>query len=381
MSSNVLSIGIVGLPNVGKSTLFNALLKKQVALAANYPFATIEPNVGIVDVPDSRLTKLSELINEEFGAKISHKQVPEKIIPAVVKFYDIAGLVKGAHKGEGLGNQFLGHIREVDAIVHVVRGFNDSNIIREGSLDPISDIEAINMELIFADLQTIEKKAQKLAEDIKKSKGLVKGDIGLVCNKIAQILQVGKPVLAADLTSEEKEIAKELNLLTFKPMIYVLNVAEDALTRSLEELIDTSNTHYGFDFENTIKISARLEEEIASLEGSDRESFMQELGINVSGLDKLITRAYNILNLKTYFTAGPKEVHAWTFKVGTKAPQAAGIIHTDFERGFISAQVCSYKNYVENKTWKLALEKGLVRLEGKDYIMQDGDIVEFRFGV
>ncbi|MEN9389883.1 MAG: hypothetical protein RLY61_967 [Candidatus Parcubacteria bacterium] len=376
-----LSIGIVGLPNVGKSTLFNALLKKQVALAANYPFATIEPNVGIVDVPDPRLTRLASLINDEYGAKISHKQVPEKVIPAVVKFYEIAGLVKGAHKGEGLGNQFLGHIREVDAIVHVVRVFTDSNIIREGSTDPLTDIDTINMELIFADLQSIEKKAQKLADDLRRSKASVQGDIGQVCNKIAQCLQLGKPASAADLSDAELEIAKELNLLTQKPMIYVLNVAEDALGRGIEELIDTSNTQYGFDAQHAIKISARLEEELASLEGEDREAFMQELGINVSGLDKLITRAYNILNLQTYFTAGPKEVHAWTYEIGTKAPQAAGIIHTDFERGFISAQVCSYKNYVECKTWKGALDKGLIRLEGKEYVMQDGDIVEFRFGV
>lgn len=376
-----LSIGIVGLPNVGKSTLFNALLKKQVALAANYPFATIEPNVGIVDVPDPRLAKLAELVKDEYGSKITHKQVPEKLIPAVVKFYDIAGLVKGAHKGEGLGNQFLGHIREVDAIVHVVRVFTDSNIIREGSTDPLTDIDTINMELIFADLQSIEKKAQKLADDMRRAKVSTQGDIGQVCNKIAQCLQSGKPASAAGLSGSEQEIAQELNLLTQKPMIYVLNVAEEALDKGIEELIDTDNTQYGFDAQNAIKISARLEEELASLEGEERETFMQELGINVSGLDKLITRAYNILNLQTYFTAGPKEVHAWTFEIGTKAPQAAGIIHTDFERGFISAQVCSYKNYVEAKTWKAALDKGLVRLEGKEYVMQDGDIVEFRFGV
>ncbi len=376
-----LSIGIVGLPNVGKSTLFNALLKKQVALAANYPFATIEPNVGIVDVPDPRLAKLAELVKDEYESKITHKQVPEKVIPAVVKFYDIAGLVKGAHKGEGLGNQFLGHIREVDAIVHVVRVFTDSNIIREGSTDPLTDIDTINMELIFADLQSIEKKAQKLADDMRRTKVSVQGDIGQVCNKIAQCLQSGKLASSADLSGSEQEIAQELNLLTQKPMIFVLNVAEEALEKGIEEIINTDSTQYGFDAQNAIKISARLEEELASLEGEERETFMQELGINVSGLDKLVTRAHNILNLQTYFTAGPKEIHAWTFEVGTKAPQAAGIIHTDFERGFISAQVCSYKNYVEAKTWKAALDKGLVRLEGKEYVMQDGDIVEFRFGV
>ena len=208
-----------------------------------------------------------------------------------------------------------------------------------------------------------------------------KGDIGQVCNKIAQCLQLGKPASDAQLSEMEQEIAQELNLLTLKPMIYVLNAAEEALEKGIEDLIDTDNTHYGFDVQNAIKISARLEEELASLQGEERESFMQELGINVSGLDKLITRAYNMLNLQTYFTAGPKEVRAWTFQVGTKAPQAAGIIHTDFERGFISAQVCSYRNYVESKTWKSALDKGLVRLEGKEYVMQDGDIVEFRFGV
>ncbi len=376
-----LTIGIVGLPNVGKSTLFNALLKKQVALAANYPFATIEPNVGIVEVPDLRIPKLAQLVKDEFQSKFTHKEVPEKIIPAVVKFYDIAGLVKGAHKGEGLGNQFLGHIREVDAVVHLVRAFEDSGIVREGSTDPKSDLEIINLELIYADLQSLDKRTEKMSDEIKKGKSLESGEKANVRKKLTQTLQSGKPASLADLSASELKIAQEFSLLTLKPMLYVFNVAEDALDKDISEILGIDSTQYGFDPTKALKISAKIEEELASLPENEREEFMESLGFNVSGLDKLIKRAYDILKLETYFTAGPKEIHAWTYTKGTKAPQAAGKIHTDFERGFISAQICSYKNYAECGTWKAALDRGLVRLEGREYVMNDGDVVEFRFAV
>ncbi len=376
-----LSIGIVGLPNVGKSTLFNALLKKQVALAANYPFATIEPNMGIVDVPDPRVEKLTQLTHDEFQAKFPHKTIPEKVIPAVVKFYDIAGLVKGAHKGEGLGNQFLGHIREVDAIVHLARAFEDTNIIREGATDPISDIETINLELIYADLESMTKRVEKLNEDVKRNKSLDAPETRPLYTKIVQILEDGKLLNSQEFSQNEAKILRELNLLTSKPIIYVFNVAEDALNTPMDQIIGTEHAQYGLTFENSVKICAKLESEVAELDPAERQAFLQEYGVQTTGLDRLIKRAYDILGLQTYFTAGPKEVHAWTFTKGTKAPQAAGIIHTDFEKGFISAQICSYNDYLANKTWKNALDKGLVRLEGKEYVMHDGDVVEFRFGV
>jgi GTP-binding protein YchF len=376
-----LSIGIVGLPNVGKSTLFNALLKKQVALAANYPFATIEPNVGVVDVPDPRIEVLSALINQEYQAKYTHKHVPEKVIPAVVKFFDIAGLVKGAHKGEGLGNQFLGHIREVDAIVHLARAFDDPNIIREGAVTPLDDIETVNLELIYADLASMQKRVEKVSEDARRHKDLVEADVMALYTRIVQVLESGQLLYLQKFTEKERFIVKDLNLLTSKPIIHVLNVDENALSEPQKAVESIKSAQIGIGDHNTIVICAKLESELASLNPEEREAFLHEYGVQTSGLDNLIQHAYTILGLQTFFTAGPKEVHAWTYKQGTKAPQAAGIIHTDFEKGFISAQVCPYTHYVAQKNWKNALEKGLVRLEGKEYVMQDGDVVEFRFGV
>ena len=362
MSSSVLSIGIIGLPNVGKSTLFNALLKRQAALAANYPFATIEPNIGVVDVPDVRLQKLAELVQEEFGRKAGDKEIPEKIIPAVVKFYDIAGLVKGASQGEGLGNQFLSHIREVDAIVHVVRAFEDENVIRAGSVSPDEDISTIDTELILADLQVLEKKL-KNAETKEKLE---------LFTHIKMSLDRGeRPKLE---TPEDAQLVKELNLLTLKPVIFVYNVSEDKLSTF-------SNQDGNADRTDVIYLSAQVESELSSFSEADKNAYLKELGITQSGLDQVIQKGYSILGLQTFLTAGPKEVRAWTIKQGAKAPQAAGVIHTDFERGFISAEVVSFENLIDAKGWKNAKDKGLIRIEGKNYIMRDGDVVEFRFSV
>lgn len=353
-----LSIGIIGLPNVGKSTLFNALLKKQVALAANYPFATIEPNVGIVDVPDPRLDKLTELVK------------PEKTIPAVVKFVDIAGLVKGASEGEGLGNKFLSHVREVDALVHVIRKFEDDEITRAGSVDPESDRLVIETELMLADLQTVEKmleREQKFTrtgnkESIERVKLL---------DRIYQALNAGKVASTVTLSEDEEKIVKTFNLMTVKPMIQVYNVSEDAFIRGNFE--STGN--------NIIHLCAKVEAEVSELSETEQLEYLRELGIHASGLDKVIKRGYDILGLHTYFTAGPKEVRAWTIKKGDKAPQAAGVIHTDFERGFISAEVIAYIDYVDCGSKVVAKEKGKLRIEGKNYVVNDGDVIEFRFSV
>ncbi len=365
-----LSIGIVGLPNVGKSTLFNALLKKQVALAANYPFATIEPNVGVVDVPDYRLNDLAQLVKTEYGSKFGSREVPEKIVPAVVKFVDIAGLVKGASAGEGLGNKFLSHIREVDAIVHVLRDFEDENVLRAGSIDAQSDKEVIETELILADIQSIEK---RLAPEQRNAKTGDKESIARVgvYEKLLAFLSKGILAFNIELDEHELEVIKDLNLLTLKPIIYVYNVSENALTK--EENDSVSN--------NVVRLSAKIESELSMLSEEDQALFMKDIGINVSGLDKVIKRGYDLLGLHTFFTAGPKEVRAWTMKKGDKAPQAAGKIHTDFERGFISAEICGFKSLIEVGGWKNAKEKGLMRIEGKSYVMQDGDVVEFRFSV
>lgn len=375
-----LSIGIVGLPNVGKSTLFNALLEKQTALAANYPFATIEPNVGVVNVPDQRLDKLSELINLEYQAKFSHKQIPEKITPATVIFNDIAGLVEGAHKGEGLGNQFLGHIREVDAIVHVVRAFEDENVVRSGSVDPKSDIGIINTELILSDYQSMEKKVEKAHLDLKRNKTSENTKRLQFIEKVIGILDSGHLLSSQVFAEDEQLLLKELNLLTSKPVIYVFNVSEDTFMSNKTDILSTYSDLLS-DENLGIVLSAKIESELCLLDPEDKSAYMDELGIKVSGLDKVIKRAYSILGLQTYLTAGPKEVRAWTIKQGTKAPQAAGVIHTDFERGFIAADITSYKAYAEFGSWKAVREKGLARVEGKDYIMQDGDVVEFRFNV
>ena len=341
-----LSLGIVGLPNVGKSTLFNALLKRQAALAANYPFATIEPNMGIVDIPDPRLSELAKL----YGSK--------KLVSAVIKFYDIAGLVEGAHKGEGLGNKFLAHIREVDAIVHVLRDFKDTNIVREGSVDPKNDREIIETELILADLQTIDKRIESSRKD--------KTFLDLL-NRVKGLLEQGELIDTKGLKEDELWYIKELNLLSTKPVLYVLNTDEETLL--------------GTDDDTHIRVCAKVEEELVSFSDEEKAEYMAELGIKESGLDKLIKHGFDLLNLQTYLTAGEQEVRAWTITKGTKAPQAAGVIHTDFERGFIKAEIINWEELVSLGGIKQAKEKGRVRLEGKEYVMQEGDVVDFKFNV
>jgi len=363
-----MEIGIVGLPNVGKSTLFNAITKAG-AECANYPFCTIEPNVGIVAVPDKRL---------DFLAKIEN---PQKVIPATIKFVDIAGLTKGASKGEGLGNKFLSHIREVDAILNVVRCFEDSNIVHvEGSIDPIRDVEIITLELILADMEVVERRLQKtskLARNDKKAAFELE-----ILEKIKKGLNEGKPVRALQFTEEEKSFACQLMLLTSKPVMYVANISEEDLisgeenqyVKQLKEYAEKENSQ-------VLVISAKIEEELASLSDEERNELLREYGLAEPGLNNIIRHGYSLLGLITFFTAGPKEVHAWTIKKGTKAPQAAGKIHSDFEKGFIRAEVISYEDLVKAGSQATAREMGLMRLEGKDYVMQDGDIVVFRFNV
>ena len=367
-----LSIGIVGLPNVGKSTLFNALLKRQQALAANYPFATIEPNIGVVDVPDERLNDLVEVVKSEYGQR-GDKEVPEKVIPAVVKFYDIAGLVKGASQGEGLGNQFLSHIREVDAIIQVVRAFSDPNVVRAGSTDPENDVGVVNTELILADLQTLTKRIERFDSELKKARTPENIKKMEVYKKLLEILNKGELISSAGLSEEEILLSKDLNLLTSKPMIYVFNVNEGDMNTNI-----TQTTTSGF--AKGVVLSAKIESELSSLDESDANVYMTELGVNQSGLDKVIRTGYDLMGLQTFFTAGPKEVRAWTIKKGTKAPQAAGVIHTDFERGFISAEAIDCDTLVKVGGWKKAKDSGYMRLEGKNYAMKDGDVVEFLVG-
>lgn len=381
-----MQIGIVGLPNVGKSTLFNALLKRQVALAANYPFATIEPNVGVVDVPDKNLDRLAEVVrndsprvvgtkqekgtNAEDGAT-ANKQIPEKIVPATIKFYDIAGLVKGASQGEGLGNKFLSHIREVDAIVQVVRDFSDANIVREGSTDPKSDIQTINTELILSDLSTIQSRIQKHQGVLKKEKSKDNVRRQELYELIEQTLDSGQLASSIPLIDDDLILIKDLNLLTLKPMIYVLNVGESDLASYKDRVGEIEG-------KPCIYLSAKIESELSALSKEDQEMYMLDLGIEVSGLDTVIQVGYKLLGLQTFYTAGPKEVRAWTIEAGTYAPQAAGKIHTDFEKGFVKAMVVSIEDLVSLGSYKLAKDKGLIRMEGKEYVMQVGDVVEFR---
>lgn len=364
-----LTAGIVGLPNVGKSTLFNAITSSK-ALAANYPFATIDPNVGIVEVPDERLKKLTELVE------------PKKTVPTSFEFTDIAGIVKGASKGEGLGNKFLSHIREVDAICQVVRCFEDENITHvSGSIDPISDIEVINLELILADLESCEKRIGRVEKQAKQKDKEAQLEYE-VLKKIVEVLKEEKPARVLELDKDELKIAKNMHLLTLKPMLYVANVSE-------EELSDIENNKYVKEVKNfankegseVIVICAKIEEEMASLEPEDKIMFLEELGIDESGLDKLIKASYNLLGLATYFTAGVQEVRAWTFKKGMLAPECAGIIHSDFERGFIRAETVSYDDLVKYGSMQKSKEAGKVRLEGKEYEVKDGDIMLFRFNV
>ena len=366
----MLKAGIVGLPNVGKSTLFNALTASYQAESANYPFCTIEPNVGIVKVPDARLNKLEQLVS------------PQQVIPAVFEFVDIAGLVRGASKGEGLGNQFLAHIREVDAIVHVVRCFDDENITHvDGRIDPIRDLETIQIELCMADFASITKRMDRLPK-MKKQ-----GDkrATLECDIFEKILPAIENAQSADLsilTDEERAILPQLQLLSTKPLLYAANVKEEQLADpDANPYIKSLSAHAKDEKRLVVVISAQIEAELSSLEADERQSYLESLGVKDSGVNNLIRAAFETLGLVTYFTAGEKEVRAWPFEKGFTAPQCAGIIHTDFERGFIKAEVISYNDYVSSGSEKVAKEKGVMRLEGKNYLMQDGDVVHFLFNV
>jgi len=352
-----LSIGIVGLPNVGKSTLFTALTKK-TGVAANYPFATIEPNVGIVPVPDARLDRLAEIVQ------------PQRVLPATVEFVDIAGLVKGANEGEGLGNQFLANIRETDAICEVVRYFSDPDVIHvDGKVDPAGDVETIRTELILADLGTIEKALPRLEKEAKRDKDIAT-KIELV-KRVSAWMEQGHRARKMQMTPEERELLRDLHLLTMKPMLYVANVDEDTLGAALEPI----------DGVTPIAICAKVEADLAELEPEEAAEYLEAIGLAEPGLNTLIREAYSLLGLQSYFTAGEKEVRAWTVRIGAKAPEAAGVIHTDFERGFIKAEVVGYADFDSLGGEKQAREAGKLRIEGKEYVMADGDVVHFRFNV
>lgn len=364
-----LTAGIVGLPNVGKSTLFNAITKAG-AESANYPFCTIDPNVGIVEVPDERLIRLTELVH------------PKKTIPTAFEFTDIAGIVKGANKGEGLGNQFLSHIRQVDAIVQVVRCFEDENITHvSGNIDPLDDIETINLELMLADLETVNRRYEK-AEKMARQKEKSAVEEYNVLHRVKEGLESETPVRNLELDENEQKIVHGLHLLTAKPVLYVTNVGEDEVTDVEEnENVEKVKAYAEKEGAEVIVVSAKIEEEIAELDQEEKEVFLEELGIDQSGLDQLIAATYNLLGLATYFTAGEQEVRAWTFTKGMKAPQAAGIIHTDFEKGFIRAETVSYDDLAVAGSMAQARENGRVRLEGKEYLVEDGDVIHFRFNV